>query len=61
MRTKGDAGLKFTNNQGWMLEVRKIEKMIVKVRVRVRARDGGWRIERMEMAGGRTKFEQPGY
>ena len=50
MRTKGDAGLKFTNNQGWMLEVRKIEKMIVKVRVR--ARDGGWRIERMEMAGG---------
>ena len=59
MRTKGDAGLKFTNNQGWMLEVRKIEKMIVKVRVR--ARDGGWRIQRMEMAGGRTKFEQPGY
>ena len=55
MRTKGDAGLKFTNNQGWMLEVRKIEKMIVKVRVRVRARDGGWRgwrIQRMEMAGG---------
>ena len=46
MRTKGDAGLKFTNNQGWMLEVRKIEKIIVKVRVR--ARDGGWRIERME-------------
>ena len=46
MRTKGDAGLKFTNNQGWMLEVRKIEKMIVKVRVR--ARDGGWRIQRME-------------
>ena len=34
------------------MEVRKIEKMIVKVRVRVRARDGGWRIERMEMAGG---------
>ena len=50
MRTKGDAGLKFTNNQGWMLEVRKIEKMIVKVRVR--ARDEGWRIEMMEMAGG---------
>ena len=48
MRTKGDAGLKFTNNQGWMLEVRKIEKMIVKVR----ARDEGWRIEMMEMAGG---------
>ena len=46
MRTKGDAGLKFTNNQGWMLEVRKIEKMIVKVRVRARA--GGWRIQRME-------------
>ena len=42
MRTKGDAGLKFTNNQGWMLEVRKIEKMIVKVRVM--ARDGRWRI-----------------
>ena len=28
------------------MEVRKIEKMIVKVRVR--ARDGGWRIQRME-------------
>ena len=44
MRTKGDAGLKFTNNQGWMLEVRKIEKMIVKVRVM--ARDGRWRMWR---------------
>ena len=46
MRTKGDAGLKFTNNQGWMLEVRKIEKMIVKVRVM--ARDGRWRILELE-------------
>ena len=50
MRTKGDAGLKFTNNQGCMLEVRKIEKMIVKVRVR--ARDGGWRMEDREDGDG---------